>query len=333
MPISEQLTVALREINTRRREQEQALQRSISERTKEAEDAEASLPHLERELAERLRRIQEEYERKKAEQRTKAEDARREAEQLRRNQDAVKTQADEQLWTAARDSAGKVVEELRARERFVQRADEELKQREQVLAAHPDLAKTLEEYEQNRRFLESLGSASLSVATLGAIKTVLESQVNACRDRLRQRGIPLDAAQLPDLDEILLLYDTGELWPKLSGISVLTPCPFEEYEHPDLEHPSLPMRVAGVVVRAVAMTLSALSTEAAPILYQNADGFLVVTGVCGAGINIADARELFEVAVQEGTPAIADAERANLRLVMFALPPGLLGKFVAAEGV
>lgn len=288
---------------------------------------------MDRELADRLRKIQEEFERKKGEQRTKAEEARKEAEQLRKNQEAVKTQADEQLWTTARDSAGKVVEELRVRERFVQRVEEELKQREQVLATHPDLAKTLDEYEQNRRFLESLGSAALPGATLEAIKKVLAGQVSACRDLLRQRGIQLDTAQLPDPDEILLLYDTGELWPNLSGISVLTPCPFEEYENPDLEHPNLPLRVAGVVVRAVAMTLSALSTEAAPILYQNADGFLVVTGVCGEGINIADARELFEVAVQEGTPAIADAERANLRLVMFALPPGLLGKFVAAEGV
>jgi hypothetical protein len=331
MPISEQLTTAIREINTRRREQEQTLQRGISERSREADEAEASLPQLDRELAERLRKVQEEFERRKAEQRKKVEEARAEAEHMRRGQDSVKVQAEEQLWAAARDSAGKVARELREREQFVRRSDEELKQREQVLAAHPDLAKTLEEYEQNRRFLETLGGASLPGETLTALKTVLESQVGTRRDALRRRGIALDAIQPPDPDEILLLYDTGELLPGLSGISVLTPCPFEEYETPNLARPDLPLRVAGVVVRAVAMTLSALGADTAPILYRDADGFLAVTGICGEGVNIADLRDIFEVAVQEGTPAIADAERANLRLVMFALPPGLLGKFVAEE--
>lgn len=331
MPISEQLTTSIREINTRRREQEQAFQRSISERAREADEAEASLPQLDRELAERLRRLQEDFERKKAEQRKKVEEARAEAEHLRKQQDTVKIKAEEQLWTAARDSAEKVARELREREQFVRRAEEELRQREQILAAHPDLAKTLEEYEQNRRFLETLGAATLPGATLTALKTVLESQVGACRDTLHQRGIKLDASQPPDLDEILLLYDTGELSPGLAGISVLTPCPFEEYEKPNLGSPELPLRVAGIVVRAVAMTLSALGAETVPILYRNADGFLAVTGVCGDGVNITDLRDIFEVAVQEGTPAIADAERANLRLIMFALPPGLLGKFVAGE--
>jgi hypothetical protein len=56
-----------------------------------------------------------------------------------------------------------------------------------------------------------------------------------------------------------------------------------------------------------------------------------VTGVCGEGINLADLKDIFEMAVQEGTPAIAEAERANLKLSMFALPPGLLGKFALTE--
>lgn len=329
MGISDTFTTKLREIQADRRRREQAFARESADHQRHRDEIGQRLGNLDRELEDELARIRQEFQERGDRLREERLIAEREVERIEGEAEKARLEEKDAICGELRGAARESASIVHHRHAELERQRESRTRREAILGQRPDLAKKFAEYQGIRKFHDGLeASAGLPTGVLAALRSTLEQQVIGYRRELETARVPLEGAA-PAPDQVVIFYEVTDSGPKVAHL--VTPCRFDEYEGPDLAAPSLALRVAGGMVRAVAEVQRALTSSNVPILYENMDGLLVVAGFLGETANATEAAQMLELEVPDSVNAILEASGSQLRTVMQAVPPGVMARLLVED--